>query len=231
MTLPSHVVDDFIPEKICRMKNIHGNLFPHLPFKSFQFCLVYIIENNCGFTGLRCPARASTAIGLSRHDVSARVFNKVYLTPQLWNDVCGVICFILLLLAILKTTLWLSITCQLTLLSLNKMAAVSPTTSFKCTFLNKKCGIFIQVSSKFVAKGPIDNTSVLVRVMALQWTGDKSLPEPMLTISPSHICGIMEKGVKTGSRVPLGWYIRVCLHVWVSKCRCMRLCSIPMLYD
>ena len=102
---------------------------------------------------------------------------------------------------------------------------------FKYTFLNKKCGIFIRVSSKFVAKGPIDNTSVLVRVMALHRTGDKSLPEPMLTISPSHICGIMEKWVKTGSRVPLGWYIRVCLHVWVSKCRCMRLCSIPMLYD
>ena len=118
-----------------------------VPFKSFQFCLVYIIENNRGFTGLRCPAWASTATGSSRRDISARMFNKVYLTPELWNDVCGVICFILLLLAILKTTLWLSITCQLTLLSLNKMAAVSQTTFFfvffKCTFLNKKCGIFI----------------------------------------------------------------------------------------
>ena len=159
------------------------------------------------------------------------MFNKVYLTPELWNDVCGVICFILLLLAILKTTLWLSIACQLTLLSLNKIATVSQTTFFKCTFLNKKCGIFIRVSSKFVAKGPIDNTSVLVRVMALHRTGDKSLPEPMLTISTSHICGITEKLVKTGSRVPLGWYIRVCPHVWVSKCRCMRFCSIPMQYD
>ena len=29
MAFPSHVVDDFIPEKICRMKNIHWNLFPH----------------------------------------------------------------------------------------------------------------------------------------------------------------------------------------------------------
>ena len=29
MGFPFHVVDDFIPEKIHRMKNIHPNLFPH----------------------------------------------------------------------------------------------------------------------------------------------------------------------------------------------------------
>ena len=29
MTFPTHVVDDFIPGKLRRMKNIHWNLFPH----------------------------------------------------------------------------------------------------------------------------------------------------------------------------------------------------------
>ena len=66
---------------------------------------------------------------------------------------------------------------------------------------------FIRVSSKFVAKGPMDKTSVLVRVMALHRTGDESLPEPMLTISTSHICGITEKWVKTGSRVCFSSYV------------------------
>ena len=34
---------------------------------------------------------------------------------------------------------------------------------------------------KFVAKGPIDNESAIVQVMAWHWTVDKSLPEQMLT--------------------------------------------------
>ena len=119
----------YLHECVC-LKHNTEELLHVVPFKSFQFCLVYIIENNCGFTGLRCPAWASTATGSSRHDISARMFDKVYLTPELWDDVCGVICFILLLFAILKITLWLSITCQLTLLSMNKMAAVSQTTFF-----------------------------------------------------------------------------------------------------
>ena len=38
--------------------------------------------------------------------------------------------------------------------------------------------VFIQKSLKFVPKGPIDNKSMLVQVIA---TGDKPLSEPMLT--------------------------------------------------
>ena len=36
-------------------------------------------------------------------------------------------------------------------------------------------------SYNFVPKGPTDNKSVLVLKMAWHWTGDKPLPEPMLT--------------------------------------------------
>ena len=41
--------------------------------------------------------------------------------------------------------------------------------------------ILIQISLKFVSKGPIDNKTALVQVMAWRRIGDKSLPEPMLT--------------------------------------------------
>ena len=34
---------------------------------------------------------------------------------------------------------------------------------------------------KFVPKGPIDNRSALVQIMAWRRTGDKPLPGPMLT--------------------------------------------------
>ena len=61
------------------------------------------------------------------------------------------------------------------------MAAILADDIFKCIFLNEKARISIKISLKFVPKGPIDNESVLVQVMAWRRTGDKLLPEPMLT--------------------------------------------------
>ena len=52
---------------------------------------------------------------------------------------------------------------------------------FNCVFLNENIGISIQISLKFVPKGPIDNKSAFVQVMARHRTGDNPLPEPMLT--------------------------------------------------
>ena len=52
---------------------------------------------------------------------------------------------------------------------------------FKCIFMNETFCVFIQISLKFVPKGPIDNISVLVQEMAWHWKGNKSLSEPMLT--------------------------------------------------
>ena len=48
-------------------------------------------------------------------------------------------------------------------------------------FFNGNIRISIEFWLKFVPKGPIDNTSVLVQVMAWRREGDKPLPEPMLT--------------------------------------------------
>ena len=53
---------------------------------------------------------------------------------------------------------------------------------FKCIFMNEKFCISIKISLKFVPKGQIDNKSALVQVMAWRQTGDKPLPEPILTL-------------------------------------------------
>ena len=62
------------------------------------------------------------------------------------------------------------------------MAANLADDNFKCTFLNENDRILIQISRKFVPRRPIDNKPALVQVMAWRWTGDKPLPEPMLTL-------------------------------------------------
>ena len=51
----------------------------------------------------------------------------------------------------------------------------------KCIFMNEKALYLIPIPLKFVPKGLIDNKSGLVQVMAWGPTGDKPLPEPMLT--------------------------------------------------
>ena len=53
--------------------------------------------------------------------------------------------------------------------------------SFKRNFMNEKFFISIQISLKFVPRGPIDNKPAFVQVMAWRRTGDKPLPEPILT--------------------------------------------------
>ena len=52
---------------------------------------------------------------------------------------------------------------------------------FKCIFLNENLYISIEISLKFVAKGPISNIPALVQIMAWRRPGDKPLSEPMLT--------------------------------------------------
>ena len=60
------------------------------------------------------------------------------------------------------------------------MAAILADNIFKCIFMIEKLHIFIRISLNFVPKGPFDNKSALVQVMAWHQTGDKPLPEPML---------------------------------------------------
>ena len=61
------------------------------------------------------------------------------------------------------------------------MAAILADDNFKCIFLNENERIPIRISLKFDPRSPIDNKPTLVQVMAWCRTGDKPLPELMLT--------------------------------------------------
>ena len=61
------------------------------------------------------------------------------------------------------------------------MAAILGDDIFKCIFWHEKNKIPIQISLKLVPRGPIDNKPALVQVMVWRRTGDKPLPEPMMT--------------------------------------------------
>ena len=61
------------------------------------------------------------------------------------------------------------------------MAAILTDDIFKCIFLNENDRIPVQISLKFVPRSPINIKAALVQVMAWRRTGDKPLPEPMMT--------------------------------------------------
>ena len=61
------------------------------------------------------------------------------------------------------------------------MAAIMADDIFTCIFLNENHKILIQISLKFVPRSLIGHKPALVLVMAWHRTGDKPLPEPMLT--------------------------------------------------
>ena len=61
------------------------------------------------------------------------------------------------------------------------MATILADDIFKCIFLNENDRIPIQISLQFVPMSPIDNRVELVQVIAWRRTGDKPLPEPMIT--------------------------------------------------
>ena len=82
---------------------------------------------------------------------------------------------------VLNCTQWLSECISLTQLPLDKMAAVLADDNFKCIFLNENYRILIQISLNFVPKGPINNIPALVQIIAWRRTGDKPLPELMVT--------------------------------------------------
>ena len=63
------------------------------------------------------------------------------------------------------------------------MAAILSDDNFKYIFLNENDKIPIRISLKFVSRGSIVNKPALVQVMAWRRTGDKPLPELMLTQS------------------------------------------------
>ena len=58
----------------------------------------------------------------------------------------------------------------------------------KCIFLNANILISINISLKFIPKGPINNIPTLVQIMVWRRPGDKPLSEPMMVSLLTHIC-------------------------------------------
>ena len=59
---------------------------------------------------------------------------------------------------------------------------------FKWIFLEENVWISINISLKFVPRGPINNIPTLVQIMAWRQPGDKPLSEPMMVSLLTHIC-------------------------------------------
>ena len=64
-------------------------------------------------------------------------------------------------------------------------------------FLNENARISINISLKFVPKGPINNIPALVQIMAWCRSGDKPLSEPMMVSLLTHICVTWPQWVNT----------------------------------
>ena len=67
---------------------------------------------------------------------------------------------------------------------------------FKFIFLNENFWISIKISLKFVLKVPINNTLVLVQIMAWRRWGDKPLSEPRTISLLTHAYAIRPQWVK-----------------------------------
>ena len=78
-----------------------------------------------------------------------------------------------------------------------------PDDIFKWIFLNENVWILINISLKFVPRGPINNIPTLVQVMAWRRPGDKPLSEPMMVRLPTHICVAQAQWVNLSSAIPI----------------------------
>ena len=68
--------------------------------------------------------------------------------------------------------------------------------TFKRISLNEDARISIKISLKFVPKGPINNNTAMVQIMALRRSGAKPLSEPMMASLLTHICVTRPQWVK-----------------------------------
>ena len=73
-----------------------------------------------------------------------------------------------------------------------------PDDIFKWIFLNENVWIVINISLKFVPRGPIKNIPTLVQVMAWRRPGDMLLFEPMMVSLLTHICFTRPQWVNEG---------------------------------
>ena len=75
-----------------------------------------------------------------------------------------------------------------------------PDDIFKSIFLNENVLVSINISLKFVPRGPINNIPTKVQVMAWRRSSDKPLSEPMVVRLPTHKCVTRPQWVEKSSR-------------------------------
>ena len=71
--------------------------------------------------------------------------------------------------------------------------------TFKRIFLNENVRTSIEISLKFVPKGPINNIPALVQIMGWRRSGDKPLSEPLMVSLLTHICVTWPQWVKSSA--------------------------------
>ena len=97
---------------------------------------------------------------------------------------------------LLQTHEWNGWSISITTLRVRQIGHNFADDAVKCNFLNDSFRIYIQISLKFVPKGPINNIPALVQIMAWRRPGNKKLSELMMVNLLTHICVARSQWVK-----------------------------------
>ena len=91
--------------------------------------------------------------------------------------------------------------------------------------MHENVWISINISLKFVPRGPLNNNQTLVQAMAWRWPGDKPLLEPMMLRLSTHICVTRPQWVNLCDITPM-WILQHWLsHPWYPLAWCDILAS------
>ena len=106
-----------------------------------------------------------------------------------------------------------------------------PDDIFKWIFLNENVWISINISPKFVPRGPINTIPTLVQVMAWRRPGDKPLSEPMMVYLLTHICVARPQWVNRSLPAPLiekNMMYKICsvivIILWIHSLHVLTIC-------
>ena len=83
-----------------------------------------------------------------------------------------------------------------------------PDNIIKCIFLNENIWISIEISLKFVPRGPINNIPAFIQIMAWRRPGNKPLSESMMVSLLTHICVTWPQWVNSLAQGRFEWDFR-----------------------
>ena len=111
--------------------------------------------------------------------------------------------------------------CSINTLRLTQNDHHFPDRIFKYIFFNENVWIWLKISLKFVADGPINDIPALVQTKALRRQFDKPLSEPMMDRLPTHICITRPQCVNVVWKHMNGHFCGVCYTptMFISTCQ------------